>query len=113
MVSASGNRTRPIKVGNVGMTSSSIGQPRSAESHRKREPSFTGFFVLTVHLLGGLSHRGNGFVQTYPVPGFDLIAGDDPRCPCLDGAECTPLDTRDLHVPGDGVTCHSQMMLQC
>ena len=34
-------------------------------------------------------------------------------CPRLNSAECASLDARHLHVSGDRVTCHSQMMLQC
>src|SRR5277367_6128043 len=87
-------------------------QAQSAESYGERKSGFTGFFVLTVHVLGGLSHGRYGFVQANSVSGFDFIAGNGPRCPGLNSTECAPLDTRDLHVPGDGVTCHSQMMLQ-
>src|SRR5262249_16434352 len=112
MASSSGKRTPPIKVGNIGVTSSSMRSSRSAESYGKREPSLAGLLVLTVHLLGSLSHGCNGLVQTYPVPGCDLIAGDSPCCPCLHSAECTPLDTRNLDIPCDGVAGHTQMMLQ-
>src|SRR5258705_13402885 len=88
-------------------------QAQSAESYRKRESSFAGLLVLTVHVLRGLSHRKDRGVQIDPMPAGDLIAGDYISCPCLDRAECASLDARNLNKSGHWIAGHSQVMFQC
>src|SRR4029077_1067883 len=84
----------------------------SAEGDRKGKPGFAGLLVLAVHVLGGLGHRGDRLVETDAMVVCDLIAGDGPGGPRLDGAERAPFDARDLHVPGDGIAGHPEMMLE-
>src|SRR6188472_3009587 len=73
------------------------GQAQSAESYGERKSGFTRFFVLTIHVLGGLSHRGDRVVQIDPMPAGDLIGGDYISGPCLDRTECASLDARNLN----------------
>src|SRR5690349_4638950 len=92
--------------------SSTVGSPaRSAKHHGNRQAGFAGFFVLAVHLLGGLGQRQDAFVETDAMPGLDLIAGDRVGGPGLDRAERTPLDAWHLHVTGDRVTGHTEVVL--
>src|SRR5437879_2313875 len=84
----------------------------SAEGDRKGKPGFAGFLVLAVHLLGGLSHRGDRLIEADAMVVCDLIAGDGPGGPRLDSAERASFDARDLYVPGDRVARHPQVMLQ-
>src|ERR1700712_823087 len=113
MASGSGNRARPIKVGKVGVRSSSIWRSPAPESDRERESSFTGLLVLAVHVFGGLSHGENRGVQIDPMAAGDLIGGDYIRGPCLDRTEGASLDARNLNIPGHRIAGHSQVMLQC
>src|SRR5580704_2179281 len=46
------------------------------------------------------------------MPGFDFVARDGPRRPCLDSAEGTTLDAWDLNISRDWITGHAQMMLK-
>src|SRR6476620_2757098 len=85
---------------------------RSAEHYREGETRLAGFLVLAVHLFGGLSQGDHGFVEIDAVPGRDLVAGDRVGGPGLDCPERAPLDARHLHVPGDRVAGHAQVMLQ-
>src|SRR6185369_11100255 len=82
----------------------------SAKDHGKSQTSFAGFLVLAVHVLGGLSQRQHGCVEIDAVSRRDLIAGDCIGCPSFYSTECTALNARNLHVPGDWVTCHAQVM---
>jgi hypothetical protein len=47
----------------------------SAECHGDGQSRFAGFLVLTVHILGGLSHRRDRRVEVDPMSGFDLVSG--------------------------------------
>src|SRR5829696_4491933 len=97
----------------VFQTSSTVGSTtRSAKHYRKSQASFAGFLVLAVHVLGGLGQGRHGFVEADAVTVCDLIAGDRIGCPGLDGAERTPFNARDLHVPGHRVAGHTEVMLE-
>ena len=63
-------------------------------------------------VFGGFGQSHDGRVEVDAVPGRDLVAGDRVGGPGLDGPECAPLDTRHLHVPGDRVAGHAEVMLQ-
>src|SRR3954451_19776203 len=84
----------------------------SAERYGKGEASLACFLVLAVHLFGGLGQRQHGLVKTDTVPGRDLVTGDRVGGPSLDRAEGAALDARNLHITGDRVAGHPQVMLQ-
>src|SRR6476469_7789818 len=87
--------------------------PSELEKHyRLRETGLACFLVLAVHVSGSLAKCHYGFVEIHSVPRCDLVARDHVGCPCLDRTERASLDTRNLHVPGDRVTRHSEVMLE-
>src|ERR1700761_2436461 len=103
-----------MRVGNTGVTSSSIRAPHHlTENHREGKSRLASLLVLAVHVLCGLRHRGDRLVQIDPMPAGYLIGGDYISRPCLDRAECTSLDARDLHKSSHRIAGHSQVMLQC
>src|SRR5207249_11951919 len=85
---------------------------RSAECYGEGEASLACFLVLAVHVFGGLGQGHHGCVEIDAVPGRDLVAGDRVGGPGLDRAEGAALDARNLHVTGDRVAGHPQVMLQ-
>src|SRR4030095_11101284 len=92
---------------------SSIKEPiRSAKRYGLGETGLAGFLVLAVHVFRGLGQGHHGGVEIDAVSRRDLIAGDRESSPSLDCAKRTSLDARNLHVTGDWVACHSQVMLQ-
>src|SRR3954452_13304866 len=84
---------------------------RSAKHHGKSQTSFAGFLVLAVHLLGGLGKGLHGRVEIDAVSRRDLIARERIGSPGLNRTECAAFNAWDLHVPGDRVTRHAQVML--
>src|SRR5262249_9699695 len=95
-----------------------LGKP----SHRKgvqlakryglSETSLTRLFVLAVHVFGCLRQRLNRCIQIDAMPRSNFVAGDRIRRPRLDGAKGTSLDTRDLHVTGNRVASHAEVMFE-
>src|SRR4029077_6097943 len=81
--------------GSDGISRSVGAATRSAERYRQGKSTLTGFFVLTIHVLRGLGHRGDRGVQIDPMPAGDFIAGDRISGPCFDRAECASLDARN------------------
>src|SRR5436190_22990237 len=84
----------------------------SAKRYRKSQTRLTSLLVLAVHVFRRLSQRQNRRVEIDTMPRRNLVAGDRIRGPRFDCAKCTPLDTRNLHVTGDWIAGHAQVMFE-
>src|SRR5436190_2541388 len=95
-VSTRGGVSEAVPKGFEGLAMATLARPResswpgearhrSAEHDGEGEASFAGFFVLAVHLFGGLGESHHGRIEIDAVPGRDLVAGDRVSGPGLDG----------------------------
>src|SRR4051812_25359359 len=85
---------------------------RLAKGEIEGQSPFARFLVFRAHVAASLGHRGNRGVEIDPVPGFDLVDRDHEGDPGFYRAEGAPLDAWHLHVTGDRVAGHAQVVFE-